>query len=209
MFRVSRRIGRKRNRASCSPRHGAVVPVLARHIEKCRDDDIGPLLAIGPHQSFDDALLPPAAEGLVAILGETEIVDHIRRSVAEPAYVGIDDTGGLFEFPRANDTKRAQSFRPQRVLPALAACRTGNDDAHAQFHAEIGEKAVLLIIRMRAGMHDGGGGFQRAQLAVQANEPWIGHLPFNALARGKHGRSPPIFSPAPVLRLPGMSPVLV
>ncbi|MNK89691.1 hypothetical protein D3C87_1097070 [compost metagenome] len=207
MLGIGGGVGGQRDRAFRRPRHGAVVPVLSRHIEKCRNDYIGPLLAVGPHQPLDNALLPPAVKGLVAILGKTEVVNNIRRAMAEPADISIDDARSLLQLPRPDDAKRAQPFRPQRILPALTACGAGDDDPHAQLHAEIGKQPVLLVIRMRAGMHDGHGGFQCAQLAMQANEPRIGHLPFDALPGVKHGRSPPIFSRVPALRLPGMSRV--
>ncbi len=116
-------------------------------------------------------------------------MDRIIRAVAEPVDIGVEFVGSLFHLAASHDAERAEPFRSERILPAFAARRAGDDDAHAEAEAQIGEQAVMLVIGMRAGIHHGDGRGQAGQGPVQPRERKAPLLFLNTISIGQHGSS--------------------
>ena len=112
------------------------MAVLAGDIQKCRDDDVGPVLSIRSNETLDDALLAPSPQGILAVLGEAEIVNRIVRPMAEPCHVGIHATGGFLHFSGSEHAEGGTALRPQGVLSSFPARRTGNHHAHSHGKAQ-------------------------------------------------------------------------
>jgi hypothetical protein len=195
MLGESLRVGGKPYRLFGGAGHGAVVAMLAGHVEEGRDDDIGPFAAVGAHQPLDSAHFTPAGKGLVAVLGEAEIMYVVVGAMAEPDDVGIEFARGLFHLARAHHAEHAKALRPERILAAFAARRACHDDAHAEAQTEPGEHAALLVVGMRAGVHHGDGGIQTAECAVKPDQRRLGLLLFNTFAGAQHS-GPPVFRSA-------------
>ena len=135
------------------PRHGAVVAMLAGNIKKGRQHDIRTLGAIGAYEPLDGFLLTPVGKGTVTILGETEVVDGIVWTMAEPMHVTIENARSFFHLTAADHAERTTTFRAKRILPAFAACRTGDHHPYTKSEPQIGHQAALLIVRVRTRMH--------------------------------------------------------
>lgn len=117
MFGKRRRVGGERDGSGGRLGHGAVMAVLAGHVEKRRDDDIGSFLPVGAHQSFDDPVAPPARQGVRAVLGEAEVVHRIVGPVAEPDDVGIQRPRRLLHLARPHDAERRGPLGADGILP--------------------------------------------------------------------------------------------
>jgi len=170
MFREGRRIRRQRQCGFGGTGHRAMVTVLPRHIEEGGYHDIGPVLAIGPNEPFDQPLLAPSPQGVVAILGEPEIVNRVFRSMTEPCHIRIDATGRFLHLGRPEHAERATPLRPESVLATLASGRTGDHDPHAIGKAQGCQHAIRLVVRMRSRIHDGQHGRKPAQCTMQADK---------------------------------------
>ena len=157
------------------------MAMLPGDVEEGRRDDVGPLGAVGADEPLDDPLLAPARERVVAVLGESEIVHGIVRAVTEPDDARIEDTRRLLHLARAQHAERTATLRADGVLPALAARRARNDDAHAVGKAQGGEEPVMLVVRMGAGVHEGDDALQAAEGTLEAQQGGGALLPGNTL----------------------------
>jgi hypothetical protein len=155
------------------PGHRPVVAMLPRHVQECRNDDVRPVPPIGPDEPLDDALLAPAPERIVPVLGEAEIMHRVVWSVTEPCHIGIHAAGSLFHLGGPEHAEGTSPLRPEGILTALAARGAGDHDAHAIGKPQSREHVVDLVIRVGPGIHDGDGGFQSAQGAMQADQGWL------------------------------------
>ncbi|KFC67429.1 hypothetical protein FF80_02207 [Devosia sp. LC5] len=168
--------------------HGAVVAMLAGHVEKGRDDDVGAFLAIGADQALDDPVPAPAGEGIGTVFGEAEIMHGIIGTVAEPDHIGIQFAGGFLHFAGAQHAQGAGAFRAERVLAAFAAGGAGNDDAHAHAEPHQGQHAALLVVGMGAGIHHRQRRGQPGEGAVERDNGGAGLAAGETVAGGQHGR---------------------
>ncbi|MND93800.1 hypothetical protein D3C80_859970 [compost metagenome] len=166
--------------------HSPMVAVLSRYVEKSRNDDIRPLFAISSHKALDDTRLTPTGEGRIPVLGKPEVVDRIVRTMPKPGDIRINDPRRLLHLARAQDAESTMSLRSECILPSLATRRAGNDHPHAMFESQKGEQAVLLIVRMGAGIHHRDSRFQPGKLAVEPDQSGSGHLFFDTFARAQH-----------------------
>ena len=100
---ASQRAGVRGQRDGCQrcARHRPVMAVLPWNIKEGRQDHVGPIAAIGQCQPLGDQRLAPAGEGVVAVLGETEIMYRIRRAEAEPRHVAVKHSRGLLHLAAA------------------------------------------------------------------------------------------------------------
>ena len=160
----------QRNRLLGGHGHGAMMTVLAGHIEKCGDDDIGLFTAIGANHTLNDQVVLPAFEGVVTVFREPEIVDGIARAEPEPYDIGIDNLCRFFKLVGANHSKRAAALGTERILAALPARRTADDGTHAEPKAHEGKHGVLLVVRMGAGVKHRDARFQPSQGPVECNQ---------------------------------------
>src|SRR5690349_9290639 len=104
-----------------------MVAVLTGHVEKGRDDDVGPKAPIRPDEPLDDPLLAPASQCIGAVLRKPEIMNGIVRAVSQPDHVRIDAACSLFHLGRPEDAERGAPLGPDRVLATLSAGRACND----------------------------------------------------------------------------------
>ena len=155
-------------------RHGAVMAVLAGHVEESRDHDIGPPLPIGAHQPLDGALLAPARQRIGAGFGKAEIMHRIVWSMPQPGNIGIEHPRRFFHLARAHHAQCAGALGAKRVLSAFAAGRAGNDHPHPHAEPHQRQHAALLIIGMGAGVHHGQGRAETAQRIVQFDQGGLG-----------------------------------
>ena len=166
--------------------HGAVVAVLAGHVEEGDLDDVRTVAAIGFDHAPDDRFLAPARQRVVAVLGEAEIEDAVVRSVADPGNAGIEGARRFLHFARPDRAERAAALRSERVLPAFAAGRAEDHHPHAEPVAERRQQAAVFVVRMGAGVHPGDHRCQPAERPRQAQERRIGLLAGDQIAVSEH-----------------------
>ncbi len=197
MLREGGRIGRQREGPDGGAGHGPVVAMLPRHVEEGRSDDIRPHHPVRLDQTFEDAPLAPAGEGVLAAPGESEIVKGIVGAVAEPDDAGVDHSRGGLHLAGAQDAERRAPLGPDGILPALAAGRAGDHDPHAVVESEGGQQTAVLVVRVSTCVHIGEDALQATQGPLKAQERRVALLPRNALVIREHpglrsGSLPPI-----------------
>src|SRR3546814_13407370 len=107
------------------------MTVLAAHIEEAVHDHVGAVIAERPGHALDDAVPAPAVDGLVRILGETEIMHGIVVALAAKGQRRVERARRFGHFAGAQHTENRAAFGADSVLSAFATGAAIANRAHA------------------------------------------------------------------------------
>ena len=134
----------------------------ARAVDAERDDDVGP-------QG------PDVPDEVAENLGPAPLLERFLRTerVAEVHRTGEVLLGAVVLVRRqqlfgAEDAERIEQLRADLVLPAVTARRRHQRHAHAQAPGVPRQHRVVLVVRMRRGLHQRADGVELAQRHGQA-----------------------------------------
>ena len=164
--------------------HGAVVAVLAGNVEEGGADDVR---SVRPHEideTGEGARAAPFAHGLDARFGEAEIEDAVPGALRKPVETHIQHIRGALHLGGAQGAQILGHLAADVVLPALAAIGADIGQVHPVAEGERGQHGRGLVIRMRAGIHEGGDGSQRLQRAPEGQHQGLGQVTGDAVGLG-------------------------
>ncbi len=170
-----RRVAGRQERLARDDGRRLVVLPAALSVRPHGDDDVGPNRADQPDVIAEDLLPPPLLVGLVRAERVAE-VDGAREVL-----LGAVELVHREQFLGPRRGERVEQLRPDLVLASVAARRAHDDRAHALAPAHRRQHPVVLIVGMRHGLHQHGGGLQLAQQQPEA------HLAFHP-GDGRHLR---------------------
>ena len=126
-------------------------------------DDIGARHANQAHVVAEYLFPSPLLERLF----DAERVAEIDR--AGEVLLARIETVHRLELSRSQHRERIVQLGPDFVLPAIAACRSGEHGAHALPAIQVDMQGVVLIVRMRRCLHKHAGGGELPQYEAQSN----------------------------------------
>ena len=161
-----------------------VLAVLPWHVEEAVHDDVGLVLAECPGHALDHAVPAPAVNGVVRILGEAEIVHRVGMAASAEGERGVERTRSFLHLAGAQHAKDRATLGANAVLAALAAGDAIKHRADAIDMAECCQQPARLVIRMRAGSHEGERRGQAFETAIKGYDCRLKLLPGDQLEVG-------------------------